>query len=182
MPADPSDFETQFLPADDEIDVDEALGGEIALLNSDFDTDDGGSLEEIPETIGRGWAFDFAKGEFVMHGMAPAEIRGIEQLKVWIEKTLRTSRLAHPIYTPSYGRDDPYAGIGQPFTSAVAGRIASDIKAALTYHDRITDVTDIEFDGSVADDQLFVGFTVHTDEDEALLITDVPLAETETVQ
>ena len=171
-----SDFDAGFdlLPADDiltpDAELDEALGiidddGAISLVSDE---------DPQPQPFGRGWAFDFYKRQFIRGGSAPLEVSGYDQLRVWIEKTLQTARLAHPIYSDEYGVDNPWEPIGQPFSPGVAGRMERGIKEALKVHDRITDITDMTFDGSPTMNELYVSFTVVTD-DEELRVATIPI-------
>lgn len=148
------------VPADAELTVDERLDAALTGLQPDANPDD------TLRPFGRGWAFDHQQGEFVMHGSSPAVVSGLTQLTVWIEKTLRTARFAHVIYTDEYGVDNPWEGIGFPFSSRIGARIAKNVTDALTVHDRITAVQDFQFDG-VGTSQLFVSFSVITDDPDA---------------
>lgn len=114
------------------------------------------------EPIGRGWAFDFARHQFVRSGLAPAEISDLDQLATWIQKCLLTARFAHPIYSSAYGMDEPFGLIGGTFTGAAVASYTEAVRDALTAHDRIVEVTAFTF--SQDDDVLLASFTVHVDE------------------
>ena len=66
------------------------------------------------QPLGRGWALDFTINQFVKNGISPALVYDTDELNVWIEKAMRTARLAYPIYTDDYGMEDPFRLIGQP--------------------------------------------------------------------
>jgi hypothetical protein len=168
--ADDFDRAFQLLPPDDELTLDDDLEAARQAMEGDFGPDD----EPGPRPFGRGWAFDFATNQFRRGGAAPLEVRGLDQLRMWIETTLRTARLAHPIFSEDYGTDQPFEAIGQVFTPGLAGRYSRAITEALVAHDRITDVKDFNFTGSPTSAVLFVDFTVVTDEAEELPITDLP--------
>jgi hypothetical protein len=171
-----SDSEDQFdsgfelLPADDEVTVDERLEAALAGVTPD-------EADDVDTAFGRGWAFDYASGEFVPHGLAPARVTGLTQLQAWIEKAVRTARGAHPIYSDDFGVDDAalYAPYGYTFSAGIAQRWADGLRDALVVHDRISDVTDFQFTGDPADTTMFVTFTVTTDEGEDLTVTQIPL-------
>lgn len=155
----------ELLPPDDTITVADDL--EAAAQAAQIEGREGpGAEEDSKQPFGRGWAFDFSTGQFRHAGSAPAGVRGLDQLRMWIEKTLRTARLAHPMYSDNYGVDQPYEAIGQVFSPAMAGRYAKAIEEALMVHDRISAITDMEFTGGLGSEVLEVSFTVVTDEDQ----------------
>lgn len=94
---------------------------------------------------GRGVAFDFTKGEFVMHGSSPAVVYDTDHLQVWIEKTLHTAKYAHPIYSDDYGMEDPFILVGKPLDAASVGDWEQQVVDALTVHDRILDATNFSY-------------------------------------
>lgn len=53
--------------------------------------------ETLP-TIGKSFLFDFKKGDFVLKDGKMIELHGIEALKMWIEKTIRTEKFTFKIY------------------------------------------------------------------------------------
>lgn len=168
----PETFDTgyELLPRDDaELTGDEALDAAFGE-REDALVEDGG-----PTPLGRGWAFDFESGQFMRHGYAPMVVSDEEHLRVWIEKTLRTSRFSHSIYSDNYGTEIPEDLIGQPFSSEMAGLVVRAVEDALLVHDRITQVKDFHFTGGIEDDLLEIAFTVVLD-DEELTIDSVPIA------
>jgi hypothetical protein len=122
-----------------------------------------------PMPFGRGWAFDFTAGDFVPHGQAPARVSGIDQLKVWAEKCLRTARYAHPVYGDDYGVDDVDL-IGRPLTSDLIGMYQLSVEAALLRHDRISDVKDFAYTAEPGSDVLEVTFTIVVDEGDQIVV------------
>jgi hypothetical protein len=158
----------ELLPADAPLGMDEDLN---ALVGSIADPD-----EDLPQPLGRGWAFDFETGQFLRHGSSPAVVRDLDNLRVWIEKTLRTHRGAHAIYTDAYGSDMPHQGVGEQFSPEVVGSLSTAIESALLAHDRIEEVADLRFTGDEATEVLFVDFTVLVD-DEELTFVELPLGE-----
>lgn len=160
-------FDTGFslVPTDGELTVDERLDAALAGLMPD-------TAPDVQRPLGRGWAFDFETGEFVAHGSSPAIVLGVEQLVVWIEKTLRTARFAHAIYDDEYGTEYPFDAVGQQFTPALAGNLRRSIEESLRVHDRIEDITEFTFTGE--GHTLYVNFRVVTDQEE-IEITQIPL-------
>lgn len=53
----------------------------------------------------REWAFDFEKGEFKIKNGKYYLIEGIEALKIWIYKALKTERYIFVAYTKNYGSE-----------------------------------------------------------------------------
>lgn len=141
-------------------------------LAAALDARDAANANQEPQPYGRGWAFDFTgTRDFVKHGQGPARARGIENLKVWIEKTLRTARFAHVIYGDDYGIDTVEL-IGRPLSPELVGQYGTAVTAALLVHDRISSVEDFAFSADPGTDLLEVTFTVVVDEgDESLTIT-----------
>lgn len=168
----PTDFDpNELLPADAPLGFANDLQAAVGLLSNDDASED-----DTPLPFGRTWAFDFETGQFLRHGTAPAVVNELDGLRVWIEKTLRTARGAHPIYSENYGTDFPYEGIGEPFSAEAVGVLTTAISEALLVHDRILDVTEFTFTGDLSSDVLFVNFRVLVD-DEELEFADVPVGE-----
>jgi hypothetical protein len=116
-------------------------------------------------TYGKELAFDFANGEFIMQDGAPKIVTGIEALKVWIEKTIRTARYRFPIYTFQYGCElEDIIGLDIP-PSVLESEVTRVIRDALIYDNRIKDVRDFKFDRG--GDWLRVEFTVITFDDNS---------------
>lgn len=113
-----------------------------------------------PITYGKEPAFDFDAREFVMVDGRPKVVEGIEALKVWIQKTIRTARYRFPIYTFQYGCELEEI-IGKDIPRAVLeSEVRRVIREALIYDDRIADVRDFKLERGR--DWLIVEFTVIT--------------------
>lgn len=123
------------------------------------------------QPLGRGWSFDFLAHEFVFDGLSPANVYDVDQLAVWIEKAVRTAKYAHPIYGDEFGMEDPFALIGEPYTSELIGEYVTQVTDALMLHDRINSVTDFNFTQDPFTDQLYVSFTVVLDDDDVDPVT-----------
>lgn len=166
--ADPFDSGFELLPSDEaELSPDEELAAALGLEDLD--------QEDIPVPLGRGWLFDFENSQFFRHGAAPAAASDVAHLRVWIEKTLRTARFAHPIYSDDYGVEMPDRLYGHVFSPEIAGKLTTTIEEALLAHDRINQVKDFNFTGSPTDTLLELSFTVVLDEEE-LTLENVPVA------
>jgi len=93
-------------------------------------------------TYGKELAFDFVTGEFIMQDGAPRVLTGIDALKMWIEKTIRTVRFRFPVYSFSYGCElDDIVGYDLPRV-VLESEVPRAIREALIYDDRISDVRD----------------------------------------
>lgn len=171
------DSEVELLPATDELGVDDDLTLAEGLIDPaqldalDPEADDEGE----PTPFGRGWAFDFDTGQFRRGGGGPLGVSGYDQLVMWVQKTMRTARSTHAIYTDNFGVDNPFDLIGKPFTSSGAGRYTEALRDALLAHDRISAVEDVTFDGSPDSSVVYVSLTIVTDEEESLEIEGLPL-------
>lgn len=130
------------------------------------------------EPFGRGWAFDFTINQFVKSGLSPAEVHELDHLRVWVEKTLRTARYAHAIYSDSYGMEEPFGAESNVATADVVGIYQQHVTDALLVHDRIADVQDFFFQTDLSSEQLYVSFTVVLDgqDQQTVQVSGIPLA------
>lgn len=96
----------------------------------------------VATSYGKELAYDFAAGEFILEDGKPKVVEGIEALKVWIEKAIRTARYRWPIYTFAYGCELEDI-VGLDLAPAV---LESEVKRAITealiYDNRIEAVED----------------------------------------
>ena len=146
---------------------DEPLSGDdaLALLDADIlgEGIDAVVVEQPPPPLGRSWAFDWSgRRGFQTGGQGPQQTFGLDSLKMWCEKCLRTERGAHPIHPPDYGMDNPYGAIG--LLHEDDPDLEQRIVDALTFHPRITAVRDFVRNFDVDDDYLAVSFTVVLDD------------------
>lgn len=162
------------LPAeDDQLDVDVQLAqveGDLAddLVEGDeFDL----VLDEAPDELpplGKGYAFDFTRRQFVRAGRTPAVTHGDQTLREWVAKAIHTERGAHPIHSDEYGMDDPFRLIGSPVRGAAVAQYEQDLVRCLTTHPRIADVRDF----GVTDDEdgkaIWLTFLIVLDDDTEL--------------
>jgi hypothetical protein len=169
----PGDLDFDLLPADPGlVSPDLALDAALAPV-VDFAT-------PAEQPLGKGWRFDFLTGQFVRRGGSPMEVYDVDNLAMWVEKTLRTARYAHAIYSSDYGMAEPYAPIGRPLDGATLASWQEEIQDSLLVHDRIVAVEDFRFNMAPLDDALNVSFTVVLDaagqlNPQTLEFTDVPL-------
>lgn len=132
----------------------------MASIFPEFEPTDTQETTTTQVTYGKELAFDFEKGDFIYEDGKPKVVEGIEALKVWIEKAIRTARYRFPIYSFQYGCElEDIIGLDLP-RAVLESEVQRVIKEALIYDDRIEDVRDfiIERGG----DWLKVTFTVIT--------------------
>ena len=89
--------------------------------------------------------FDFKTGEFVTDSSGePIVITGIDALKKWIEKILRTQINRYPIYrNTSYGANIEDLAIGKVYEASFAeSELRREIEAALLQHEDIQSIND----------------------------------------
>lgn len=70
------------------------------ITELEFNTQD--LVEDLPP-VGKSFLYDFNKGDFVLKDGKPIELFGLDSLKMWIRKVLKTERFRFRIY-----KDDPY--------------------------------------------------------------------------
>lgn len=112
------------------------------------------------QDLGKSFLFDFEKGDFVLKDGKPVETDGIEAIKVWIEKVLRTQKTKWKIYEGTdYGTtiEDLIVGHGYPM-SFLESELKREITEALLKHPRIESLSSWEFRRDK--DKLYVVFTV----------------------
>ena len=106
----------------------------------------------MPDSTKKTPVFDFVKGEFVTINGHIKTARGKENIKVWIEKTMRTELNRDEIYRGTgYGTKLENHLIGRVYPNDyIRAEIGQSIKTALLKHPDITDVpiNNIEIDGA----------------------------------
>jgi hypothetical protein len=135
---------------------------------------------DAPQPFGRSWRFDFIAGQFVKDGRAPQITYDLDSLIMWVEKTVRTDRYAHAIYSDEYGVEGPFDVIGQQADDELLAAYQDAITEALMVHDRIVAVEDFSFSQDPFEEELYGSFTVIVDaapplEAQPVEFSDVPL-------
>ena len=101
------------------------------------------------------YAFSFEDGKLI-----GKVLEGKEALKVWIYKTLLTTRYIYPIYTWDYGQDlDELIGKGYE-KGFIESEVERRIKECLLVNDKITSCSNFEI--NLVNDNLQVSFTAET--------------------
>jgi hypothetical protein len=132
-------------------------------------------VQEEPPPLGRGWAYDFQRRQFIRSATAhgPLETHGLTTLEMWVEKCLRTARGAHPIYSDDFGIELPADFFGGPVSSFPDDLFRDRVIDALTKHPRIIDVTDFAFDYDPDEEWVAASFTVETGTGDTLNFANV---------
>lgn len=82
---------------------------------------------------GRAFLYDFTKGDFIYKNGAPVEVTGVEAIRVWIEKVIRTEKFKFTIYQSVEGDIDYGTSIEDLIgTSLPQGFVESELKRELT--------------------------------------------------
>ena len=124
------------------------------------------SLSQTNVEYGSELHYDFENECFVLKDGEPEILTGIDALKIWIQKAIRTARYRWAIYSWSFGSEiEELIGksFGNPLTQSEIKRF---IKEALIYDERITDVKGFEF--SQEGSELTVIFEVTTFAEDSL--------------
>ena len=91
----------------------------------------------------KSYLFDFTTGDFIVRDGKLIECDGIDAIKVWIEKILRTEKGRYPIYdNTEYGCHLEDLIIGNSYTAEfIEAELKREIKDALKQNPQITSVT-----------------------------------------
>ena len=94
----------------------------------------------------KSYMFDFENGDFVVRDGKLIECDGIDAIKVWIEKILRTEKGRYQIYSGTeYGCHLEDLIIGNSYTAEfIEAELKREIEDALKQNPRITSVTDFK--------------------------------------
>lgn len=136
---------------------------EIADL--EFENDE--LVEEDVPTIGKSFLFDFKKGDFVLKDGKLVILEGIEALKMWIVKVIRTEKFRFRIYENTGFEDDEQYGvmledlIGSNFDREfIEAEIEREVTEALLLHEYIISVDEWQFERNSK--KMTVSFAVTT--------------------
>lgn len=164
---------TSFLPSsvDPVPPQDDIVSLNAALSNSPSEVDlvlSASTAKKHP--LGRSWVFDWQLKRFVRgNSRSPVVVRGTETLQQWIAKALSTARNAHPASPRGYGIEGgPMSLIGGNIGQFVADP-EKLVRDALTFHPRISDVTNFAIDFDPDDTWVHLSFTVVIDGGSAAL-------------
>ena len=99
--------------------------------------------ESITSSGTKSYMFDFESGDFVVRDGKLIECDGIDAIKVWIEKILRTEKGRYSIYdNTEYGCHLEDLIIGNSYTAEfIEAELKREIEDALKQNSQITSVT-----------------------------------------
>lgn len=122
--------------------------------------------EDVP-TIGKSFLFDFKKGDFVLKDGKLVVLEGIEALKMWIIKVIRTEKFRFRIYENTEFENDEQYGvmledlIGSNFDREfIEAEIEREVTEALLLHEYIISVDEWQFERNSK--KMAVSFAVTT--------------------
>ncbi|GED64356.1 DUF2634 domain-containing protein [Lysinibacillus fusiformis] len=97
--------------------------------------------------LGKSFLYDFDKGDFVIRNGKMVAIHGLETLKQWIIKVLKTERFRFRIYKDeNYGATlDDLIGSSLP-RAFIEAEIKREVTAALLEHTHIQEVQEWQFE------------------------------------
>lgn len=153
----------------DEIFPDDDPESDIALTDAlDGEDDLEVTVEPPPAPLGHSAAFDFTSGRFLTSGHAPRTVRGLDTLRGWVEKCLRTHEGAHPVHPEGYGLAEPISSYLDDGADIGVAELEEAITEALLFHPAIKRIENMDTElGDTPDGDLAVNisFTVITDDD-----------------
>lgn len=107
------------------------------------------NTEQIPEDLpkmGKSFLYDFDKGDFVLRNGKLVVVEGIEALKMWILKAIKTERYRFRIYDETgYGTTiEDLIGTNLP-RAFVESEIKREVTSSLTNHQLIENIINWSF-------------------------------------
>ena len=101
------------------------------------------STDVTPNNETKSYLFDFDRGDFVVRDGKLVECDGIDSIKVWIEKILRTEKGRYTIYADTeYGCHLEDLIIGNSYTvEFIEAELKREIEDALKQNPQISSVT-----------------------------------------
>lgn len=115
---------------------------------------------KVKEDFGESFLFDFQQGDFVLRDGRLIKIHGIEALKVWIRKILKTERDKFKIYEDTEYGTGLEDLIGQTLPrDFVESELKREITTALEKHPMIKNISNLEI--SLDGEKVMIEFTVN---------------------
>lgn len=167
---------TRLLPDDERALTAAQVAGQLESADPALDSQPLVLESQPPPVIGKSWAFDFVQGRFIpTRTGGVVATRGLDTLRFWIEKCLRTPRNAFPIYDDGYGLEDGYDMLGGQYDAGQVADLGQRIEDALTYHPAITGVENFTVDHDPDEETLWLSFVVVTNQGDTLDFQDFTL-------
>ena len=137
------------------------------IADLEFDSEE--LIEDLP-TIGKSFLFDFKKGDFVLKDGKLIELAGIDSLKMWITKVIKTEKFRFKIYENILADEDEQYGvtiedlIGSNFEREfIESEIEREVTEAMLLHEYIESIDGWAFERNSK--KMIVTFTVKTVEE-----------------
>jgi len=125
------------------------------------------ALEEADVSTPKEYDWDFEKNDFKLKDGEFQIVEGIEALKIWIWKALKTSKFKYPIYSDTYGQEFESI-IGKGFNKSLIESEAKRLTLeCLKENEHILSIKSFEVDRS--NDILNITFTALTDCGEVII-------------
>lgn len=107
------------------------------------------NTQQLPETlppIGKSFLYDFDKGQFILANGKMIELHGIESLKMWIMKVMKTERFRFRVYdNVEYGVTlEDLIGSNLP-RAYIEAEIKREVTSSLTRHTHIANIEEWRF-------------------------------------
>ncbi|AQR93503.1 DUF2634 domain-containing protein [Clostridium saccharoperbutylacetonicum] len=125
------------------------------------------SSKQKEVTMPKEYAWDFDKNDFKLKDGKFQIVEGIEALKIWIWKSLKTSRATYPIYSSTYGQEIEKLvgkGLSKSLIESEAKRLTLE---CLKENEHILNIKN--FKVSKEKDLLNISFTAVTDCGEVII-------------
>ena len=108
------------------------------------------------------YKFDFESGDYVLENGIPIELSGIDALKMWIEKTIRTQLGRYKLYRgKSYGTNIEDLVIGHTYKVDFAySEIKRELEKSLLQHEDIHEMSSFDIDYTKS--KMNISFTLKT--------------------
>lgn len=171
MPETRPDFPTLIPPLGDELLADDALDAVAAALPDVPDLTVASEGDE-QQPYGMAWQWDFANNRFFRQGGTPVRVHDLNALRIWCETVTNIERGAHPIYDDDIGMDHAYGMIGTLVDDVSAQTsYMQEVFDALMVHDRISNVTNFDFQTDPLEDEAVdVEYEVMTDDGDSVIV------------
>ncbi|WP_413362217.1 DUF2634 domain-containing protein [Lysinibacillus sp. 3P01SB] len=120
-------------------------------------------MDTAPTYNGKAFLYDFKKGDFILENGKLVQVEGLEALKIWIEKLLRTEKFRFKIYEDveyCVTIEDLIGGVWPP--GFVEAELRREITEAAITNPYIEDLIEWKFERDSS--YLHIYFTVLTPE------------------
>lgn len=133
------------------------MGSFFSFIDAVMDSKE--NKEKLP--IPKEYNWDFNENDFILENGNPKIVEGLEAIKIWIYKVLRTARYRYFAYSWDYGHEFEDL-IGKGLSSgAIESEVKRYLKEALLINPYILEIKDLRT--SIEENKVTAEFTVVTD-------------------